>query len=457
MLNQTDYAKLVLFFGIGTIILSVGVAWASPPAFMLEDGSMAYRTCSDVQQIVFRDPGGVDTAIVTSGDAVDGLHDTFYSFIYGQYAVNQTGQTAFAADLEDSIGTILGTGIFSATPTTAPTLITDQGFDSALRDFHNICINETGKIAYSASSDAGQAVYRYTPGQAVEALLTPGMAVDDSTTVEEVCCRMEITNNGTVLGKAKALDDLGQALYLMDGPATRTQVARTGMTVSPGTFENFNQSRLNESAQVMFKCSADSLNQLVFWDGADYTQIAVSGEDDGTGAIFSDFPSHFAFNDAGHAVFKACYENIDDASGIYFWDGSVTHKIVQTGDCIAGDVLENLKPFLILHNNDMVAFMSCSKEDQCEDSGIYTWTAETGIHELIRVGRSYGGGIVTHVQGTLSPGQMNSQGYVVAKICIDGDTENPIYTAVPEPAAICLFVFGVLVLACGRRLRVCRA
>ncbi len=223
-------------------------------------------------------------------------------------------------------------------------------------------ISNGGDVVFHAPYTGGQGghgIYRYR--RETSSLLRvadasqqpPGQAGSASFTVLDSF--PAVNASGTVAFGASYSGGLGtRGLYLGNGVGPLVRVVDDSGVFSvpdnPGKFFNgFGFPVLGASGQVLFSAQfgAASDGGLFHWMDGTLSKVFDFGDEvpDQPGASFFALGS-VALNLSGQAVFAARYSGGIGDEGIYFWDGSTLHKVLDESDMPGGVTLTNLHMML---------------------------------------------------------------------------------------------------------------
>ena len=294
-------------------------------------------------------------------------------------------------------------------------------------------------------------MYRFTSGTGNQLLIAVGTDVGGGTTVVgfgndvvpatggcAACNYQEIDGFLTASGHASVAVRLSTgdtAAYLLTGPLTFTQVARTGTAGPGGIFGRiYPRTELNASDQVLFKAQAGGVDKLIRWTApATFAVVASVGDDIGTrsggppsGTTITALGFYGDINAPGNVVFQATLSVGPKA--YFFWNGTtgLITEIVREGTVpanLAGEMVT-------INDSDVVAFTSGagpqeSVEEAAEltETGLHTWTQAGGVQNQIRNGDTVNGFSVTGIQAqhpSFRRRQLNSAGCVATQFLANG-------------------------------------
>jgi hypothetical protein len=294
-------------------------------------------------------------------------------------------------------------------------------------------------------------MYRFTSGTGNQLLIAVGTDVGGGTTVVGfgndvvpatggcgACRYQEIDGFLTLSGHASVAVRLSTgdtAAYLLTGPLTFTQVARTGTAGPGGIFGRiYPRTELNASDQVLFKAQAGGVDKLIRWTApSTFAVVASVGDDIGTrsggaasGTTITALGFYGDINAPGNAVFQATLSVGPKA--YFFWNGTtgLITEIVREGTVpanLAGEMVT-------INDSNVVAFTSGAGpqegvEDAAEltETGLHTWTMAGGVQNQIRNGDTVNGFSVTGIQAqhpSFRRRQLNSAGCVATQFLANG-------------------------------------
>lgn len=269
-------------------------------------------------------------------------------------------------------------------------------------------INNAGQVGFTAQVTPGRnAVIRFTPGVGLELLCVEGDMVGGFPVGPDDKIDMYGMNqSGQVLMEVNTTGG-APMIVLLDGPGSKTLIARSG-----DTYDEVDNETLNELGQVLFKGAIGApfnegpeVERLVLWDpNTGLQEIAVEGQSAGGNAAYDGFGVFHCMNDIGHVAFVAgvrhgqclggadsgerCTENstcdsnncqldncdqrfdadISDGQcqAVFLWDGTTITQIAQTTSADAGNSptgaagfeFDSIAPALACNNSDCVCFFA---------------------------------------------------------------------------------------------------
>ena len=213
----------------------------------------------------------------------------------------------------------------------------------------------------------------------------------------------------------------GQVAYLLLGPGSRTEAARSGGAGPGGVFGTiFPRININDSDQMLFVADVGGVKKLLRWTPpSTFDVVATIGDDIGTrsggsasGVTILDIGYYADINNPGNVVFQATLEGGPDTLGYFFWDtttGLLT-TVVTGGDYASscgtnsGGFFGLASEVITLADNDVAAFIngSCRPEEttgaaEATEIGAYLWDKIGGTQKIIASGDVVLGQTVTTV------------------------------------------------------------
>ncbi|HEY6929626.1 MAG TPA: hypothetical protein VJA66_08115, partial [Thermoanaerobaculia bacterium] len=179
------------------------------------------------------------------------------------------------------------------------------------------------------------------------------------------------------------------AAFLLKGPGSFTQIARTGGAGPGGLFGRiYARTELNDTDQVLFKAQVGGVDKLIRWTPPSTFVVIASVGDTVAGETFFALGSFGDINASGNVVFQA--DLVVDGSvpqGYYFWDGTVTPIFVEP---TAGGLAQEM---VMLNVANTVAYTTGAfdqegTEDRAEldETGLFIWTKAGGSQKMIANG-----------------------------------------------------------------------
>lgn len=296
-------------------------------------------------------------------------------------------------------------------------------------------------------------IYRWTSGPGNQLLIALGTDVGGGTTVvgfgndvvpatgncggpcnyDNIDGFLNPAGHASVVVKLSTGDN---AAYLLTGPLTFTQVARTGGAGPGGTFGRiYPRTTLNSADRVLFKASVGGVDKMLRWTGpATYATVASVGDDVGlrsggaaSGDVISDLGYFGDINASGNVVFQATIN--DAAAAYYFWDGTtgLITEIAREGATFPSHFASEM---VTINDSNVVAFTSgagpqetVEQAAELVESGLHLWTKTGGVQTKIVNGDTVNGFSVTGVQAqhpTFRKRQLNSVGCVATQFLANG-------------------------------------
>ena len=294
--------------------------------------------------------------------------------------------------------------------------------------------------------------YRFTSGTGNQLLIALGTDVGGGVTVvgfgNDVvpatggcpACRYEDADGYlNAAGHTSAVVRLSTgdtAAYLLTGPLTFTQVARTGAAGPGGAFGRvYPRTALNNADQVLFKAQVAGVDNWIRWTPpSTFAVVARVGDDIGTrsgGAASGTTLTALGFfgdiNASGNAVFQATLSSGPKA--YYFWNGTtgLITEIAREGGTFPANFASEM---VALSDSNVVAFTSgAGPQEQVEEAaelvetGLHTWTSVGGVTNQIRNGDVVNGFNVTGIEAqhpTFRRRQLNNVGCVATQFLANG-------------------------------------
>lgn len=266
---------------------------------------------------------------------------------------------------------------------------------------------------------------------------------------------LDINETGQVVVPAR-LSDGDDAIYLLNGPGSFVEVARSGNAGPGGIFDRVaRRPDLNNSSQVLFKAAigGDGDPELTDEDGVDslilftpplsYQVIAQEGDAAPSGGTYQGFAAFTDLNNNGDAVFKADlvgvpeggFNEVDFGSALFLLtqsSGAFT-EIARTDATFYGF----FTPVLTLNDQRGVAFGARSAtpvpnaDDDIVEQALWVWTPIGGASRLLAIGDTLDGNTVTSIfaQHLSFSRQFTNAGNLASAAYIDnqdpdGESEN---------------------------------
>jgi hypothetical protein len=385
----------------------------------------------------------VETVIATEGQALGGGQQLAG---WGEfYDMNNSGLVAFKAQIaglalsseptgsgadESGIGLFTGNG-------GALTKIVQSGDVVATRTICGIApmisLNDAGQVAFEAyhpqGTNCGQTnkgIFRFTTGPGVEFLLGVGSTVSAGVTITmfdaddpEDTEDLDINTAGSVVIPAR-LSNGNDAIYLLTGPGTFVEIARSGTAGPGGNFDRVAaRPELNNVGQVALKAAIggdgnpttdeDGLDSLLlFTPPSTYQVIAQEGQAAPSGGTYQGFGAYVDVNDAGDVVFKADLLGIpaagdesDNAAGLFRWTRltNTFTEFARTGATYFGF----FNPVLTINNQGAVAFGARTAaalpgiDTDIVEGSLWLWPGAGAPQQLIAIGDTLDGNVVSTV------------------------------------------------------------
>ncbi len=297
-------------------------------------------------------------------------------------------------------------------------------------------------------------MYRFTPGGGNQLLIAVGTDVGGGTTVVgfgndvntsvSLCsgCNYEdldgyLTPSGHASVTVRLSTD-DTAAYLLTGPLTFTQVARTGAPGPGGAFGRvYPRTEVNAADQVLFKAQVGGVDKLIRWTApSTFAVVASVGDDIGTrsggaasGTTLTALGFYGDINGPGNVVFQGTLSSGPKA--YFFWDGAtgLLTEIAREG----GAILANLASEMVTINDlNVVAFTSGAglpeqpeEPSELDEKGLHLWTKVGGIVNVVRVGDVIGGLTVSSVNAqhpSFRQRQLSSAGCTAVQYFVNGVT-----------------------------------
>ncbi|MEO8430695.1 MAG: choice-of-anchor tandem repeat NxxGxxAF-containing protein [Acidobacteriota bacterium] len=298
-------------------------------------------------------------------------------------------------------------------------------------------------------------VTRFTSGTGNQLLMAVGTDVGGGTTVvgfgndsfnfvTGICSGCAYENIDGFLnasGHASAAVRLSTgdtAAYLLTGPLTFTQVARTGGAGPGGAFGRiFPRTELNASDQVLFVAAVGGVNKMIRWTPpSTFTVVASVGDDIGTrsggaasGVTITNLGFYGDINGPGNVAFQATTSTGPNA--YYFWDGTtgLITEIAREGATFPATLASEM---LTLNDSNVAAFTagadtpeSTEESSELDETAFFFWTKLGGATKLIQNGDVIGGLTVSSVNAqhpSFRQRQLNSAGCSAVQYFVGGVT-----------------------------------
>ncbi len=431
-------------------------AWPAAVGATVNDGTVVWQMiafppgsfagCSPME-LVIRSAAGVETTIATEGQTLpDGSQLGGWAEFYD---MNNAGLAVFKAALvgppyigeTNSFGADeSGAALFRAGVSSPLAVIARPG---AVVGGQTICgigpfmkINASGQVGFEGfflnalgqCDEDVKGVFRFTPPATLELLFATGTDVGGGVTVTlwGDFGDGDFVGEFNDLGHSVAvvqLSDGDQGIYLLNGPGSFTEIARSGGSGPSGIYDRFGaQCDLNNVDQVFFKAAVggdgtpggaiedDGTDTLfLFTPGSGTEEIAQRNDAAPGGSTYQGFGAFADLNDLGNVVFRAGINATtpgvedDESAGIFFWNRStgITTSVQRASvqffamfaECIA---INNANAVAFGIGGEDVGSPGVDDYNEQED-GLYRWTPTGGVVQLLRLGNNLDGSAVTSI------------------------------------------------------------
>lgn len=271
------------------------------------------------------------------------------------FSVNDSGQTAFAADG----GVLFNAGgessVIAALRTPAPG---GGEFITAATP----SINASGQIVFrgAATPPSRSGLFLFSGGENTQ-LLADGQVAP---TGEVLVATNPVINIG---GDVAFTTSTG--LFLLSNGSITKIAGRNAPAPGGGSFLSFTFPSINQAGQVLFSASISGGRTGIFLaSGGTITAIARSATPAPSGGTFFSFLQAAALNDAGQVAFAALV-NGSGPSGVFLWSNGQITLQVPTFSAVPGGTLANAQ-FVSLNNAGQIAFVGQTFEQQPK-TGVY--------------------------------------------------------------------------------------
>jgi len=410
----------------------------NPPQF----GPTDFVGCLPMQ-LVHRSAAGAETVLATEGQTI-GAGPLRLAGWKEFYDMNNSGVAAFGAAVAGQalLGEAFGpdettSHAFIAGPSTPLTRVGGTGDVVGGRTLCGLGpmveINDAGQVIFEGlfltganqCSENNKGIVRFTPPATLEHLFGIGTNVGGAVTVTQ----WGDFNDGDFFSGINSLghtavsvtlSDGDQAVYLLAGPGTFTEVARSGNAGPGGIFDrNGAQVYINNSDQVLYKAAIggdgnpstalDGVdNLLLFTPGTGNQKIVAVTDPVPGGGTYQGFGAFAHLNNSGNVVFRAGLvgaaagvEDLEQA-GIFHWTRATNtfNQVIRVGPGTFGlfnDVIginDADAVFFGVHNGSRPAGFD---DDEEQEGSIRRWTLAGGVQTVVALGQPLDGPAITAI------------------------------------------------------------
>ncbi len=279
-----------------------------------EAGDIAIRVVLSGSEGVFYGQDGVGGMIFTAPAPVDPIWSTTLDLRNGFIAI-EMGNFGDGAQLWDTSGTLVDN--FSI------------GGSEGVSGFTGITVTSDGKICYRGDSGANDKI---VIDEFVGGVRTQTLIAQTGTGDYTFLFSPEINDAGQILANTIPGGST-RRIVLFDAAGVPTTVAQTG-----ATWNSFvNSTALAQNGDVAFDArrAADSIWEVVHWNGTDHTTIADGNHPNLRNGAIGNFPP--VVNSNGWVAFRAG-DVEHDATGLWVGDGTDLVQLIEFDQMIETDL-----------------------------------------------------------------------------------------------------------------------